>query len=134
MLNALLILQIFHVLFLALHDWVPLGNLNDLKAARAANPGVKLLAGTLISTLPFALDSLPAFSMPAEDFRTGFIYICGSATRFFLWANWKRGGFHTSLVPNPSGHRATKPCLAARTVFFPHAMGFCPTRCTLFCI
>jgi hypothetical protein len=31
MLNALLILQIFHVLFLALHDWVPLGNLNDLR-------------------------------------------------------------------------------------------------------
>ena len=49
MLNALLILQTFHVLFLALHDWVPLGSLNDPKAVRAANPGEKLLAGTLIS-------------------------------------------------------------------------------------
>jgi hypothetical protein len=53
--GALLALQGFHVLFLALHDWIPFGTLNDVKAVRAANPGGKLLAATLISLAPFAI-------------------------------------------------------------------------------
>jgi hypothetical protein len=53
--GALFVLQCFHVLFLALHDWIPLGTLNDVKAVRAANPVRKLVAATLISLLPFAL-------------------------------------------------------------------------------
>jgi hypothetical protein len=52
---ALLALQCFHVLFLAFHDWIPLGTLNDVKAVRQANPGRKLLVGTLISLTPFAI-------------------------------------------------------------------------------
>jgi hypothetical protein len=53
--GALFALQCFHVLFLALHDWIPLGTLNDVKAVRAANPGRKLVAATLISLTPFAI-------------------------------------------------------------------------------
>jgi hypothetical protein len=53
--GALFALQCFHVVFLALHDWVPLGKLNDVKSVRAANPGRKLLAATLISLAPFAI-------------------------------------------------------------------------------
>lgn len=52
--GALFVLQIFHVLFLFLHDWIPLGKLNDTKAVRATISGRKLLAATLISTAPFA--------------------------------------------------------------------------------
>jgi hypothetical protein len=48
-------LQSFHVAFLALHDFVPLGKLNDVKAVRAANPGRKLHASTLVSLTPFAI-------------------------------------------------------------------------------
>ena len=53
--SALFALQCFHVLFLALHDRIPLGTLNDVKAVRAANPSRKLVAGTLISLTPFAI-------------------------------------------------------------------------------
>jgi hypothetical protein len=53
--GPLFALQCFHVVFLALHDWVPIGKLNDVKAVRAANPGRKLLAATLISLTPFAI-------------------------------------------------------------------------------
>jgi hypothetical protein len=52
--GALLALQCFHVLFLALHDWIPLGTLNNVKAVREANPNGKLLTATLISLVPFA--------------------------------------------------------------------------------
>jgi hypothetical protein len=54
-LEVLLGLQIFHVAFLALHDWMPLGRLNDVKAVRTENPRGKLLLGTVISTAPFAV-------------------------------------------------------------------------------
>lgn len=53
--GALFAFQCFHVLFLALHDWIPLGTFNDVRAVREANPGRKLLAGTLISLTPFAI-------------------------------------------------------------------------------
>ena len=55
MIESLIALQLFQVLFLALHDWVPLGRLNDVKAVRAADPAGKLIAVTLISTIPFAV-------------------------------------------------------------------------------
>jgi hypothetical protein len=54
LLDTLLGLQVFQVLFLVLHDWIPLGRLNDVKAARAANPGSRLFVTTLVSALPFA--------------------------------------------------------------------------------
>jgi hypothetical protein len=53
MLALLLALQIFHVAFLALHDWIPLGRLNDVRAVREENPGSKLLVATFISTVLF---------------------------------------------------------------------------------
>jgi len=66
--GVLFALQCFHVLFLALHDWIPLGTLNDLKAVRAVNPIGKLVAGTLISLLPFA------FGLAASSFYFGRSY------------------------------------------------------------
>jgi hypothetical protein len=53
-LTALLVLQAFHVLFLALHDWVPLGRFSNVKAVREANPGGKVLLASVISTTPYA--------------------------------------------------------------------------------
>ena len=52
--TALLVLQAFHVLFLALHDWVPLGRLSNVAAVREANPGGKVLMASVISTTPYA--------------------------------------------------------------------------------
>jgi len=48
-LYLLLALQAFHVLFLLLHDWIPLGSLNNIAAVRAENSLPKLLIGTAIS-------------------------------------------------------------------------------------
>ena len=50
MLNLLLALQAFHVLFLLFHDWIPLGSLNNIAVVRAENSTPKLLLGTAIST------------------------------------------------------------------------------------
>jgi len=52
---ALLTLQIFVVLFVALHNWIPLGALNSVKGVRAELPAGKLLLTTLINFAPFAI-------------------------------------------------------------------------------
>jgi hypothetical protein len=43
------------VLFIALHDWVPLGRLTNLAAVRAADSTARLFVATVLSTLPFAV-------------------------------------------------------------------------------
>jgi hypothetical protein len=53
--GALVALQCFVVLFVAFHNWIPLGTLNDVNGARAAFPGTKLLAVTLIDLTPFSV-------------------------------------------------------------------------------
>ncbi|MGD0143390.1 MAG: hypothetical protein ABSC92_09535 [Rhizomicrobium sp.] len=47
--------QTLVVLFIALHDWVSLGRLNNLAAVRAADSTVRLFFVTVLSTLPFAV-------------------------------------------------------------------------------
>jgi hypothetical protein len=53
--GALLGLQCFTVLFVAFHNWIPIGTLNDVRAARAVFPGGKLLAVTLLNFAPVAI-------------------------------------------------------------------------------
>jgi hypothetical protein len=52
---ALIALQCFVVLFAGLHNWIPLGTLNDVRGARAAFPGSKLLTTTLTNVIPYSI-------------------------------------------------------------------------------
>jgi hypothetical protein len=54
LIDAAITLQVYVTLFVALHDWVPLGRFNDVKAVRASEPAGRLTAVTILSTLPFA--------------------------------------------------------------------------------
>ena len=54
LIGVLIGLQVFVVLFIAAHDWVRLGKLNDVAAVQAADPTGKLVLVTVLSTLPFA--------------------------------------------------------------------------------
>jgi hypothetical protein len=51
---VLIALQAAQVLFLAVHDWVPLGRLNDVAAVRSQDTTSRLTVVTLIQTAPFA--------------------------------------------------------------------------------
>lgn len=53
--RALLALQVFQVAFLWLHDWVPLGRLNDITAVRQAQTRGQLITVTLIQSIPYTL-------------------------------------------------------------------------------
>lgn len=56
--SALIVLQGFQVLFLWLHDWVPLGRLNDVKAVRGQDTAFRLVVVTLIQSVPFTIGLL----------------------------------------------------------------------------
>jgi hypothetical protein len=53
--GTLIALQCFVLLFVALHNWIPLGSLNDVKAVRSVFPTGKLLVTTLINFTPVAI-------------------------------------------------------------------------------
>jgi hypothetical protein len=65
---ALLALQCFVVLFVALHNWIPLGTLNNVKGVRVEFPTGKLLVTTLINFTPFAI------GLAATAFYFGRVY------------------------------------------------------------
>jgi hypothetical protein len=52
---TLLIFQGFHVVFLWLHDWIPLGPLNDVGAVRSQNTLTRLVRATLINSVPYTI-------------------------------------------------------------------------------
>jgi hypothetical protein len=52
---ALLALQIFQVLFLWVHDWIPLGRLNDVAAVRSQDSIGRLVSVTLIQSVPWTI-------------------------------------------------------------------------------
>ena len=51
----LLALQVLQVLFLWIHDWVPLGRLNDLAAVRNQNTLGRLVTVTVVQSLPWTI-------------------------------------------------------------------------------
>jgi hypothetical protein len=55
MMTAFLIGQLLVVLFIAVHDWIPLGRLSNRSGIRTADSTAKLLVTTVLSTLPFAV-------------------------------------------------------------------------------
>ena len=55
---VLLALQAFQVCFLWIHDWVPLGRLNDVGAVRKADPTRRLVLVTFIQSIPFTVGLL----------------------------------------------------------------------------
>ena len=64
---VLLALQLFQVLFLWVHDWIPLGRLNDVAAVRSLDTRRRLVAVTLIQSVPWTIGlcfSLLRFGRP----------------------------------------------------------------------
>jgi len=76
--NALLALQTFTVLFLALRDWIPLGTLNNVAGVRAADSRSKLFTTTLLSAAPYAFGlaaSIIYFHNPYPDWLFWWLWV-----------------------------------------------------------
>jgi len=74
----LLLLQGFQVLFLWIHDWIPLGKLNDIAAVRGQDTRTRLLVVTLIQSVPFSIGlfySLLYFKKPYPHWLNNWLWI-----------------------------------------------------------
>ena len=75
---GLIALQAYVVAFIALHDWIQLGDLNDVRAVQAADSRAKLIWTTVYSTAPFAF-ALGACAVYANSgfpgWLNGYLYI-----------------------------------------------------------
>jgi hypothetical protein len=75
--GPLLGLQCFTVLFVAFHNWIPLGSLNEVRAARVVFPGSKLLVTTLINFTPVAI-----------GLAGSVIYLGRACPEWLFWLLW----------------------------------------------
>ena len=83
MIYAFLVCQFVVVLFIALHDWIPLGKLNNLQGIRAADRTPRLFFVTTLSALPFAV-AFVASAYYANAHFPGWL-------RWLLWLSYGTG-------------------------------------------
>jgi hypothetical protein len=101
-LQALLVaLQAFQVLHLAIHDWVPLGRLNNVQAVRQEVSVKALGLGTLISTLPFALGLLFSVRHLGTPFPAWLKWWLGLSYGFLFLGELEAWWIPYLLVPQP---------------------------------
>jgi hypothetical protein len=83
-------LQAYVALFVALHDWVPLGRLNDVKAVHAVEPRGRLIVTTVLSTLPFAFGTAESLAHVSgfPDWLKIFLWICYGVAAYGLLRTW----------------------------------------------
>src|SRR3984957_9310421 len=75
---VLLAFQAFQVFFLWVHDWIPLGRLNDVAAVRSQDTGRRLVTVTLIQSVPWTIGlcfSLLHFRRPYPDWLYDWLVI-----------------------------------------------------------
>ena len=70
--------QTFLVVFVGVHDWIPLGRLNDVAAVRSQDTLLRFAVVTLVQSVPWIIG--PCSSVPGTSvspFRPGLICGCG---------------------------------------------------------
>ncbi len=53
--RALIALQVFQVAFLWVHDWIPLGRLNDVAAVQSQDTRARLIFITVVQSVPWTI-------------------------------------------------------------------------------
>lgn len=122
----LIALEAFQVIFLALHDWVPLGRLNNVAAARSENPGGRLLWTTLISTAPYAVGlafSIVNFGRPYHGWLIWWLWI--SYVLLFL-GQLRAWWIPYLVVPDPARAARYRVMFADTWAFLPERNGVVP--------
>jgi hypothetical protein len=98
--SLLVALQIFHLLFLLLHDWVPLGHLNDVSAFQKSTTAPQKVLSLLVPSIPVVIGLgftfLSRTHAPSISFRVTLAAIYGFLFLGELEAWWIPYAFGTS--------------------------------------
>jgi len=124
--DAFIACQFYVVLFIAVHDWIPLGKFSNRGGVRAADSTGRLLLVTAVSTLPYAIG------------LAGSIYHVGSAfpdwLLYLLWISYVAGVYGMLrawwipylLVADPARVARYQARFAGTHAFLPERNGIRP--------
>jgi len=123
--------QLFVVAFIAIHDWIPLGKLNNLTGIRAVDTQGRLLRVTVLSTLPFAVGLVASIYYAKSDYaKSGF----PMWVMTWLWISYGSGVYGMLrawwipylLVPDPVRAARYQQRFAHTHAFLPARNGIRP--------
>jgi hypothetical protein len=129
---ALVALQCFAALFVAFHNWIPLGTLNDVKGVRTVFPTGKLVITTLVNFAPVAI------GLAASAFYFGRAY--PGWVFWWLWVTYGLACYGSFTAwwgpylfrPNPKLAARYQTMYAATHSFFPEHNGIRPNTLHVF--
>ena len=121
--RILLWLQAFQVAFLLLHDWIPLGPLNDVQAVRRQNTLIAMVLGTFIGAL-FPTIGLVLTLKYLESSRPAWLYIYLLASYGFLFVGELEAWWVPYLVwPQPKRAARYEAMFGNTNAFLPPRNG-----------
>jgi hypothetical protein len=124
--KLLVALQAFQVAFLWVHDWIPLGRLNDVAAVRKQDSLGRLIRITLIQSVPFTVGLLFSALYLGRSYP-GWLY-------YYLWISYGllfigqlRAWWVPYLVsPNPERAERYRAMFGRTHAFLPKRNGLVP--------
>jgi hypothetical protein len=126
MLALLVLLQAAQVAILWLHDWLPLGSLNDIPAVHAADSRSRLAVVTIIQSVPFTLGlvfTLSHLAAPLPDWVLQWLWISYG----ILFAGELRAWWLPYLVfHEPARSARYRAMFGATHAFLPERNGMVP--------
>lgn len=119
-------LQAFQVAFLWIHDWVPLGRLNDVAAVRKEDSLQRLISVTLVQSLPWSIGlflTARYFGRPYPDWLVMWLWI--SYTVLFL-GQLRAWWVPYLLKPDPERAQRYRRMFGNTHSFLPERNGMVP--------
>lgn len=123
---TLLALQCFVVLFVALHNWIPLGTLNNIKGVRQEFPTSKLVVTTLINITPVAIGLAATvfyFGRGYPGWVFGWLWITYGLVCYGSFTSW---WMPYLLRPDPQRAARYRTMYAGTHAFLPERNGIRP--------
>ena len=123
--GALIALQAFHVAFLWLHDWVPLGSLNDVRAVRTADSDMRLFVVTVTSSIPFTFGLVYSL-LHADSWPHWFYWWLVISYGFLLLGQLRAWWLPYLAFPNPRRAERYRVMFGGTHAFLPMRNGIVP--------
>jgi hypothetical protein len=132
MIPAFIACQTFVVLFIALHDWLPLGKLNNVEGVRSADPVGKLAVTTLVSVLPFAVALGATIHYSPGPFPVWLSWLLWISYGFALYGALRTWYVPYLVVDEPERAQRYKLMHCGTLTFLPERNGLAPNALHVF--
>jgi hypothetical protein len=124
--SVFLAAQAYVLLFLLLHDWVPLGSLNNFTAKRRADPLAKRVLVTLLPAAPVGVGLSLCTSNFARPYPHGLLILLWITYGALLYGLLRAWWIPYLLSPDPARAARYRTIFAGTHRFLPERNGIAP--------